>query len=90
MSSYSRDDPLYVLWCAAVDAATSDDLRNPDGSRKEAHYDLYQAEAIERARRALTNQPTAVECEDCHALIRPERVKAHEHWHERMWPRVEC
>jgi hypothetical protein len=47
------DRALDLLWCHAGDAATSDDLKLPDGSLDEATYLRYKASAIKKTREGL-------------------------------------
>ncbi|WP_242892473.1 hypothetical protein [Actinomadura litoris] len=35
----------------------------------------------------VPNAPDVAECDECFALVRSERMKAHDHWHESKWPR---
>lgn len=83
---YDLDDPLYRLWCAAVDAAESADFRDDEGELDEEKYLHKQASAIERARNALFGRPDS-ECPECFAIIAPGRLMAHEYWHDSTWPR---
>jgi hypothetical protein len=48
------DRALDLLWCHAVDAATSDDLKLPDGSLDEEALLRYKANAIKKTREKIT------------------------------------
>lgn len=51
---FKPDDPLYLLWCSAVDAVNSKDFRSEDGEINEEAYLRYQTSAIATARAATS------------------------------------